>query len=641
MPTPESELEALIAELVGAGVTFTDITPNGYNYIRKLYKLDNGSGYVAYTINFSEKYGNGRLETETLVYVGNDGKIKDLKKITWTNSSASGRYTPPTLELVDAFYESLKGKTLADLEALAALENGNHNGLLVTKATITSKDLLKTLVEALAAVENAIKVDVPTPESELEVLIAEMVGAGVTYTDITPENGNYLKKLYKLDNGEGYIAYVVSISERYGTVDTETLIYVGNNGKIRSVKKLTWSVSEANPAWGYNPPDEDRLAELYNAFVGKNSGTIGDVDLATGATNTTTILANTIIEALTAVEEAIKAEISALETLIAEMVGEGVKYTDITPESGNYLKKLYRLNNGEGYIAYVVSISERYGTVDTETLIYIGNNGEIKSVKKLTWSVSEANPDWGYNPPSEDRLAELYNAFVGKNSGTIGEVDLATGATNTTTILANTIIEALAAVDEDIEKNRPKTDSEIESLVKEFIGSDVTLTDVTPADSDLVKKLYSLSDGKGYVAYLVAISPNYGTVETETLVHIDNDGKIVAIKNLVWKVSDAVPEWGYNPPSEERVESLYNDFVGKTLDTIGEVDIATGATSTGTRLVECITEALESVKTLAVNNADQGNTSRIIGIVIIAVVVASIAMYIIIPRINKGGKEHE
>ena len=318
-----------------------------------------------------------------------------------------------------------------------------------------------------------------------------------------------------------------------------------------------------------------------------------------------------------------------------------MKYTDITPESGNYLKKLYRLNNGEGYIAYVVSISERYGTVDTETLIYIGNNGEIKSVKKLTWSVSEANPDWGYNPPSEDRLAELYNAFVGKNSGTIGEVDLATGATNTTTILANTIIEALAAVDEDIEKNRPKTDSEIESLVKEFIGSDVTLTDVTPADSDLVKKLYSLSDGKGYVAYLVAISPNYGTVETETLVHIDNDGKIVAIKNLVWKVSDAVPEWGYNPPSEERVESLYNDFVGKTLDTIGEVDIATGATSTGTRLVECITEALESVKTLAVNNADQGNTSRIIGIVIIAVVVASIAMYIIIPRINKGGKEHE
>ena len=72
-----------------------------------------------------------------------------MKKITWTNSNASGRYTPPTLELVDAFYTSLKNKSLSDLQALAALEN-NDQGKLVTKATITSKDLLKTLIEALS-----------------------------------------------------------------------------------------------------------------------------------------------------------------------------------------------------------------------------------------------------------------------------------------------------------------------------------------------------------------------------------------------------------------------------------------------------------------------------------------------------------
>ena len=102
--------------------------------------------------------------------------------------------------------------------------------------------------------------------------------------------------------------------------------------------------------------------------------------------------------------------------------------------------------SGKGYVAHVFSISAQYGNVDTENLIHIGNDGTIKNIKKLTWSVSEAVPEWGYIPPSEEALGEFYDGLIGKNSASIEEVDLKTGATNTTVTLVDSIKEALAAV---------------------------------------------------------------------------------------------------------------------------------------------------------------------------------------------------
>jgi hypothetical protein len=146
------------------------------------------------------------------------------------------------------------------------------------------------------------------------------------------------------------------------------------------------------------------------------------------------------------------------------------------------------------------------------------------------------------------------------------------------------------------------------------------------------------------VAYAVAISPNYGTVETETLIYINNQGEITDIEKILWKVSDPAPDWGYNPPDDQRVDKLYNDFIGKNLDTVGEVDLATGATASGTRLVECITKALMLVDTLE-GSGDNGdavptvnNTARVVGIAVVAVMVVGIAAAIALPIITKRRK---
>ena len=630
LPRSESEIESLAAELIGSDVTLTNITPDGTNYIKRVYRAEGGKGYIVYVVSISERYGT--IDTENLVHIGMNGAIKGIKKLTWSVSAAAPDwgYNPPSEDALTAFYSGLVGK---DSSTIGSVD-------LATGATNTTTILVNTLTEALTAVKEIIKNDLPRPESEIESLAAELVGSDATLTNVTPDGTNYVKRVWRVEGGLGYVVYVVSISERYGTIDTENIVYIGTNGAIKGIKKLTWSVSAANPEWGYNPPSEDDMVEFYNGLVGKNSNSIGEVDLATGATNTTTILVNTITEALTVASDLIKNDLPRPESEIIDLatglVGKGTSFTDVTPDGTSYVKKVYRADGGKGYVVYVVSISERYGTIDTENLVYIGTDGTIKAVKKLTWSVSAANPDWGYNPPDEDRLAELYNSFVGKNSETLGEVDLATGATNTTTILVNTLTEALNAVSEILKNDLPRSESEIESLIKEFIGQDVTLTNITPANTSLVKRLYSLGEGNGYVAYVVAISPNYGTVETESLIHIDSHGVIVAMKSVLWKVSDAVPEWGYNPPSAERVEQLYSDFAGKDIDSLDDVDIATGATSTGTRLVECVTEALESVRSLVEPKPEVAptvdNTARIVGIVVVALALLSGVAVIIIRR---------
>ena len=650
MPTPEDEVKALAAKLIGAeSADFTDVTPDDGKYIKKIYKDNGGRGYIAYVSSISAHYGT--VDTENLIHIGADGKIKGIKKITWSVSDAAPNwgYNPPSDERLSELYASLNGKNSATIGEVD----------LKTGATNTTTVLVDTVKEALAAVAELVKKDMPTSEDEVKAFAAELIGAeSADFTDVTPENCNYIKRIYKDNGGKGYIAYVSSISANYGTVDTENLIHIGVDGKIKGIKKITWSVSDAAPNWGYNPPSDERLSELYASLNGKNSATIGEVDLKTGATNTTTVLVDTVKEALAAVEELIKADMPTSEeeikAIATELIGATPDFTDVTPEGMTYVKKIYRDSKSRGYIAYVYSISANYGTVDTENVIYIGADGKISGIKKITWSVSDAAPDWGYNPPSEERVSEIYASLNGKNSTTIGEIDLKTGATNTTTTLINSITEALTATADIISKDMPTPEEEVKALAIELIGSNSGLTDVTPKDTSLVRRLYKDNDGNGFIAYLVAISPNYGTVETETLVFIGNDGRIFHVEKLLWKTSDAL--WGYEPPKESTVNAFYEKLNGHNLEEFkacftGENPVlVTNATSTTSRLVEVIIAAFEAVKNLPADEEDvtpdvtpdvQNNTARIIGAVALAVIIVAIAAYIAVPKIIRRRNEDE
>ena len=120
---------------------------------------------------------------------------------------------------------------------------------------------------------------------------------------------------------------------------------------------------------------------------------------------------------------------------------------NVTPEGGSgAAKRVFRDNSGDNYAVYAVVVSSHYGTVETETLIHIDRNGVIKGIEKLTWSVSPANPEKNYNPPSSEAVDAFYAGLVGKDSESIKGVDLKTGATNTTTNLVNSVTEGIEIV---------------------------------------------------------------------------------------------------------------------------------------------------------------------------------------------------
>ena len=61
---------------------------------------------------------------------------------------------------------------------------------------------------------------------------------------------------------------------------------------------------------------------------------------------------------------------------------------------------------------------------------------------------------YGYEPPVEDVVNEFYGRLPGNSAGTIGDVQLVTNATNTSTNLVKAIKEALKAADAEIAKDK-------------------------------------------------------------------------------------------------------------------------------------------------------------------------------------------
>ena len=387
------------------------------------------------------------------------------------------------------------------------------------------------------------------------------------------------------------------------------------------------------------------MASYPDKFKGVGADEVGSVELFTGATVSSTAIRGGVADAIAAATGAGSSEPEEEETLpktdaeiIAlskTLIGADIALTDITPEEGNtYLKRLYKADGGKGYVAYLLVISPEYGTPETETLIHFSNGGKLLAVNKLTWKTSDAI--YGYEPPTEETVNAFYDKLKGNTSASFAEkfikaegedkeVEHVSNATNTTNRLTASIAEAFEFVDGLVRLEMPHEESEVIELSKELVGEGATLTDITPESGrNYLRKLYKVAEG-GFVAYLVVISPDYGTPETETLIHFDNSGKIVSVNKLTWKTSDAI--YGYEPPTEETVNAFYNKLKGNTSATFNakfvkaegedkEVEHVANATNTTNRLVASIAEAFDVVDSLVEPKAEYG--ARIVGIIILS-----------------------
>ena len=445
--------------------------------------------------------------------------------------------------------------------------------------------------------------------------------------------------VFKAKGGKGYVISLATTSA-YSSGDMTFVVGIDNDGNISGVKLNSYFESKDFGKTTYP-----------QSFVGKTEGDYDSVDNVSGVTYSSQAFKSAIGDAFTAVKiaegETVEApagptslarDESEVLAIMGELIPNSAGFTKLEVD-GDYesLVGLYKENGGKGYAAYVLVISSYYGTVESEAVIHIENNGKVKNIKRLVWKTSDkVEGEYPFTPPSEDAVDEFYDRLNGASSSTIDGVLHISGATNTSGGVKNSFKEALLAADEAIKKDMPTSEEKLFDHAETLAGGDVDLENVTPGDTEYLRRLYKDKGGNGYFAYVVVISSNYGTVESEALIHIGNDRKIKDFKVLTWKTSDLIetPYYSFYPPSDETVDAFYEGFKGVSSDTVDGVLHISGATSTSSGVKNSFKEALLAVDTLEPNYAP-----RIIGIIVLVLALCGSAAVFVIFRKRRAPYE--
>ena len=549
--------------------------------VKEVYTEKNGKGYV---VILSTNKGYTGKNIGMTVAIGTDGKI--IKAVITQNEES---IVPADLKPGGSYGDAYKG---ADADTVADV---------VTGATVkyTEKAIKNALKDAFTYLDFAEpepeEPALPRTDDEILSLAASFVGDTVSLTDVSLEGKDFAKRIYRENGGKGYVVYTLVISEHYGTPETETLVHIDMNGKIVKLEKLTWKVSD--PMYGFVPPADDVVDAFYERFEGASAETVGSVELISGATNTSTGLRTAVAEAVEAVDELIEAEHfkkteAELLAIADELVGGAVSFTNLTPADTSAVRRVYRENSGKGYVIFTQTISG-YGAPDTEAAIHVSADGTVIKTKKLHWKVSD--PMYGFVPPADDVVDAFYGRFDGTSAETVGSVELISGATNTSTVFRNSVTEALSVVKALIKIDNIKTDAQLVALAKEMVGEGSEFTNVTPSNSDPIRRVYRENNGLGYVVFTQTTS-GYGAPDTAALIYIDAEGRIADVEKIYWKVSD--PMYGFVPPADEAVDAFYGRFEGTDSATVGSVELISGATNTSTVFRNSVAEALSVVSEL-------------------------------------------
>ena len=273
------------------------------------------------------------------------------------------------------------------------------------------------------------------------------------------------------------------------------------------------------------------------------------------------------------------------------------------------IKTAYKADKGFVFETYVKG-------KDFMTVICgIDNEGKIVKVDVLSESETP-----GYKEKAFSALIGDEGAYNGKDSASLTP-ELVSGATLTGNGLYSAVKASLdgytvyngGTVDGDGAEENPyvRADAELLSraaaLVPDSEGFDKLELE---GENEYLVSLYKEKGGLGYVAYVLVISPNYGTPESEALIYIGNDAKVKDIDLITWKTSDAL--WGYVPPTAEQRDEFYERLSSVDYYSLYKTEPATNATNTSGRVLDSFNEAI-----IAVKECEKSPLPVILGIVVL------------------------
>lgn len=237
-----------------------------------------------------------------------------------------------------------------------------------------------------------------------------------TLPDDAPDT---VSAIYKETNGKGHV--VVLKTRGYASIISIT-VGVDSEGKI--TKAVVTSEQETHSKAG--------MENYTDAFEGLGEDTVSDVETFSGATVSSSAIKNAIIDALAVLgygEASSGGYVPPDPTLMSEeeifdeakKLDSGItSLKDITPKDADIrVKKLYKSNTGS-YVAYVVT-KGAYVPKESEGVVIFDFFGNIDAISLTAWTVGGD----GASNPTDKFVA----SFVGKDSATLGNVDLVSQVT--------------------------------------------------------------------------------------------------------------------------------------------------------------------------------------------------------------------
>ena len=420
--------------------------------------------------------------------------------------------------------------------------------------------------------------------------------------------------MYKVTDGETLVGYAVTLGVKGYASTIYMTVGVSADGSV--TKAVVTSEAESHGKAG--------MKNYADRFAGVDAENLSEVDTFTGATISSTAIKNGVIIAVNAAiggtisapdndggtEEPPAIEMPKTDDEVLDLAGELVVgssgFTDVTPTYGKpgTLLRLYKENEGLGYVAYIVTPGQ-YVPVANEILLHIDNNGDIVGIKHLAWVVGHG--------VTADGFAD---EFIGKDNWTVNGVDLVAGATGTSGDFRTAVADALDTVTKMIKR----TDAKLLQLVDEMVPNSKSfeLVDIPEGAPEELKRIYEETSGKGYVAYIVTAG-EYIEISSESLVYFDTEGNILDMNILVWNVGHGI---GYGDFNER--------FKGKNIKNINEVELVAGATGTSSDIHKAVAMSMPYIPT-------DFPIARVIGIAVLSLsFIASIALAVYFRRRENG-----
>ncbi len=576
LPKTEEEIQNIAKAMVSGEIALTkcdiDSAPSA---LKRIYDAGD-DGYFLYVVVPGAYVP---VATEAVIHVANDGKIIKTNLLSWIVGHDVG---------AGDFADGFNGK---DKDNAGSVE-------LVSGATGTSSDFRDAVENSLVYLADNFgsEEELPKTDTEIQNIIKGMINGDVTLSEADIKNSpTALKRAYDAaDNG--YFLYIV-VPGAYVPVATEAVVNIDNSGKIVKVNLLSWIVGHDVGA-----------GDFADKFAGKDKENVGKVELVSGATGTSSDFRDAVSASLAYfveaynLKETLPTSEDEIKSIASEMAGKELSLSEFSVSSApKTLKKVYSAG-ADGYFLYIVVPGE-YVPVATEAVVYLNESCEIVKVNLLSWIVGH-----GVEP------GDFADGFVGKDKNSVGEVELVTTATGTSSDFRTAVEAAIISVADGDAAKETLLIKRMEKLVPNAKGFEKLSVPSNAAST--LKAFYKVVGFDGYVAYVIT-STKYVDVETEALVYINSKFEVGNIDLMTWTVGHGIEPGDFAA-----------SMIGKNAKALAGVELVTAATVTSGNLRDAVVDAI--------NVIPKNYVPTIIGAAIAALSLVSAVVLVIFKRRKNG-----